>query len=364
MNMPQAMPAIAVIVSNPTLDAMLAELPTAHPAPPIGRRVAGQGCHGEKGVVGGAGIRRTAPQARLPRIRFVYFPAAVDQNERQAAYHQHLVTAEVLLGRVLAAQAVGIRCIVPALDYAAEARVTVRPPRHVFHAATLEYRRWYDDDGAARPQPLTLQALAARLAKADGLSMDEARHRAIHRSHALPAADQAWLIERRHTPLEHRPLNQAEFQTLVDAIEGAYRAPAGASQVEQANRQIALHVAAMLGSLLDEYVASPFRIDALSQAYGRFHLAHLRQIIESSRQVETDSGVLHGSPKAWFAAKTARMHAEHQIGLAMSPTVYAMRLTGRPVVAVVGGKLHTFVNGWHRGGSRSAMIAAQFSAVG
>lgn len=338
---------------------MLADLPTAHRALPIGRRIAGQGCHGAKKF---AGMGSSSALPRAPRIRFVYFPMP-EGSDRWAACHQHLVTAEVLLDRVLAAHAAGLRPMVPALDHAAEARALVRPPRGLFHVATLEYRRWYQADGTARAQPLTREALAAQLELVEGLSAEEARHRAAHRSHALPAADQAWLIDRRHTPLQQRPLNQAEFHTLVNAIEGAWQSCAGASHGERANRQIALRVAAMLGSLLDEYVASPFKVEALAQAFNERHLGHLRETIENSRHAESASGVLLIGPKAWFAAKTARMRAEHQIGLAMSPTAFPiLQLTVRPVIAVVGGRLRTFLHGWHRSGSGVAETAPAFTA--
>lgn len=349
----KAASASSPVPSIATIDAMLANLPTAHRAPPIGYRGAQPG------------LGQSGNAARAPRLRFVYFSAA-DDNERHALYHRHLVTAEVLFGRVLAARSAGLRPIAPALDYAAEARATVRPPRSLFHATTLEYRRWYDPDGSVRTEPLTREALTAQLV-ADGLSIEDARHRAAQRSHALPAVDQAWLVDRRRTPLHQRPLNQAEFRTLVDAIEGAYQVPAGASSVERSNGRIALRVAAMLGSLLDEFAVSPFRIDALSQAFSEIHLAHLRRGIESSRQAESDSGVLLAGPKAWFAAKAARMRAEHQIGLAMSPDIFpAMRLSAYPVVAIVGGKLRTFVDGLRRGRDRSRTvgIAPLFAAIG
>lgn len=356
-----AVPALSVAVSTPAIDLMLGDMPTAHRAPPIGRRIAGQGCHGARKF---AGMGCSTALPRAPRIRFVYFPTT-DGNDRWTACHQHLVIAEVLLDRVLAAHAAGLRPMVPALDHAAEARAMVRPPRGLFHVATLEYRRWYDADGTAHAQPLTQETLAAQLAAADGLSMEEARHRAARRSHALPAADQAWLIDRRNTPLQQRPLNQAEFHALVNAIDGAWQTCAGASHGEHANRQIALRVAAMLGSLLDEYVASPFKVDALAQAFTERHLGHLRQTIESSRQAESASGVLLTGPKAWFAAKAARMRAEHQIGLAMSPTTFpALQLTVRPVIAVVGGRLRTFVHGWHRGGASVVEAAPMFPAFG
>lgn len=335
----------------PPLEVMLGDLPTAHRALPIGRRIAGQGCHGA--------MPPAATAANLPaaRVRFVFFPSA-DDGDRRLACHQHLVRAEVLLDRVLAARAAGWRPIAPALDHDAEARALVRPPRGLFHAATLEHRRWFDADGNARTHPLTREALAAQLAFSDGLSIEDARHRAAHRSHALPAADQAWLLDRRNTPLAQRPLNQAEFHALANAVDGAWQTCAGSSHGERANRQIALRVAAMLGSLLDEYIAAPFKVGALAQAFTERHLAHLRQTIENSRQAESSSGVLLTGPKAWFAAKAARMRAEHQIGLSMAPAAMpALRLSTRPVIAVVGGRLRTFVHGWHRGTFRPPAAA-------
>jgi hypothetical protein len=300
----------SVAANVPPVDALLGDLPTAHRALPIGRRIAGQGCHGTKvdALSSSAGHRT--------RVRFIYFPT-VDDNDHRAAYHQHLMVAEVLLGRVLAARAAGLRPMAPSLDYAAE-----------------------------------------------DLPMKEARARVAQRSHALPTLDQAWLIDRRSTPLERRPLNQVECRVLVVALDGIWQSSAGASHVERANRRIALRVAAVLGSLLDEYVASPFKSAALSEAFNEHHLAHLRQTIESSRQAESASGTLLAGPKAWFAAKTARMRAEHQIGLAMSPAASTtMRLSGRPVVAVVGGRLHTFVDG-RRPGARLVPAVPVYATFG
>jgi hypothetical protein len=353
----EALTAKRFAVSAPSIDALLGDLPTAHRALPIGRRIAGQGCHGAKAAT------RSNAASNKTRIRFVYFPV-VDDNDRWAACHQHLIIAEILLSRVLAARAAGLRPMAPSLDYAAEARATVRPPQAMFHPATLEYRRWYRADGTTRAQPLTQEALSLRLAATDDLPMKEARARVARRSHALPAADQAWLIDRRNTPLERRPLNQVECRALVEALDGVWQSSAGTSHVEHANRRIALRVAAALGSLLDEYVASPFKSAALSEAFSEHHLAHLRQTIENSRQAESASGTLLAGPKAWFAAKTARMRAEHQIGLSMSPMASpAMRLSGRPVVAVVGGRLHTFVDG-RRPGARLVPAVPVYATFG
>ncbi|OOG52423.1 hypothetical protein B0E47_14000 [Rhodanobacter sp. B05] len=291
------------------------DLPTAHPALPIGRRLVGQDCHGLSRLPVHLGKARVVRHDT--RIRFVYLPAH-EAHDPCAAYHQHLVRAEVLLARVMAAHAAGLRPIAPALDDAAEARATVKPPRDLFPATTLEYRRWYHDDGTARAQPLTQEALAGQLA-AVGLSMREAFDRAIHRSHALPAADQAWLVRRRALPLAQRPLNRGEFLALVAALDGAWRVPAGARHMACANRRIALRVVAALAGMLDEYVAPPFAVAALNEAFNECLLARLRQTIEASRQAGSAGGVLLAGPKAWFAAKAARMRAEHQIGLAMAP---------------------------------------------
>lgn len=258
------------------------------------------------------------PRVGASRFRFVYFPVVSD-HDAHAAYHRHLVIAEVLLDRVLAAHRGSTRPIVPSLGHAAEARATVRPPRDMFHQDTLEYRRWYHADHTARPQPLTREALAARLVAA-GASMEQARDRAAHRSHALSAADQSWLLHRRNTPLDQRPLNEPEFHALVRAVEGVWQAPSGAPHVLQANRRIARRVAAMLASLLDEYIAPPFSVAALNDAFNEQLIAHLRQTIDATREAgSVSAGVLLVGPKAWFDAKAARMRAEHQIGLAMLP---------------------------------------------
>lgn len=325
----------AVIASTDTL---LGDLPTAHRALPIGHRIAGQGFHGTKALLQSGGARPAA------RVRFVYF--ARGGAEDQTHCHRHLVVAEILLGRVLAARAAGLRPMAPALDYAAEACVALRPPHDMFHPATLEYRRWYRADGTTRTQPLTREALSLRLAADENLSMKEARARVACRSRALPAADQAWLIDRRSTPLARRPLNQAEYLALATALDGIWQASTGSSHVECVNRRIVLRVVAALGGLLDEYAPSPFKAAALSEAFTEHHLAHLRRSIEDSRRAESDSGALLAGPKAWFAAKSARMRAEHQLGLAKSPAAFpALQLSGHAQVAVVGGRLCTFVDG-------------------
>lgn len=312
------------------MDLLLHDLPTAHPALAIGRRLVGQGCHGVGRLPAPVGGPVVATHAA--RIRMVYLPAH-ETHDPHATYHAHLVRVELLLERVMAAQAAGLRPLAPMLDDAAEACATVRPPRQLFAATTLEWRRWYADDGTPRTRPLTREALTERLV-AGGVSRHRALDRAIHRSHALAAADQEWLIRRRDLPLARRPLNRSEFRDLVDAIDGAWRAPAGAVHVARANRQIALRVAAALAGMLDEYVAPPFCTAALNAAFNEGLVARLRQTIEASRQTDSCCGVLLAGPKAWFAAKSARMRAEHQIALASTanaPNLFA----GNRVAAVV-----------------------------
>lgn len=306
--------------------------------------------------------RVTPTMEKCRRIRFVYF-SVNDESARRAHYHHYLIKAELLLDRVLAARAAGLRAMAPALGNAAEARATVRPPRNLFHPQTLEYRRWYDEGGAPRPHPLSQESLAALLMSMDGLSREEARDRAVHRSHALAESDQAWLLGRRRLPLAQRPLNESECRTLILAIDGIHEASAGLSHVESANREIALRVAAMLGAMMDEYVAAPFRLDVLNQAFNEQHLVHLRQTM-AERQAASATGVLCVGPTAWFAAKAARMHAEHQVGLAISPEAASvMRLSGRPVVTVVGGRLRTFVDGWRRGRLSSSVAFVSSSTA-
>jgi hypothetical protein len=316
-----------------SIDAVLGNLPTAHRAPPIGRRMTGQGCHGARS------------DRSAPRIRFVYF-AVSDDSDRHEPYHQKLIAAEILLTRVVAARNGGLRPLAPSLDDAAEARASVPPPPSMFHQSTLEYRRWYRTDGSVRAQPLTQEALSLRLAANQEISMRAARARTDQRSHALAGRDQAWLLARRHVSLEQRPLNQSEWCRLTDALDAIWLASSGSSHVQLANRQIALRVVTVLGSLLDEYVASPFQCSALSKTFTMHHLAHLRQTIANSRRAECASGSLRGGPKAWFAAKATRMRAEHQLGLSISSaTSTTLRLAGHAVVTMLGGRLHTFVEG-------------------
>lgn len=351
---PEAVTAQGSGSTDRLIDALLDDLPTAHSVLPPSP--------GLPAIRLGA-LPRALPAMKDASIRFVYFSAANDSAQR-ALYHQHLIKAEVLLKRVLAAHAAGWRAIAPALGHADEARATVCPPRDLFHHSTLEYRRWYDESGSLRRHPLTRESLAALLMASDGLSREEARDRATHRSHALAAADQSWLLQRRNIALEQRPLNERECQTLFLALDGIHETSAGISHVETTNRRIAIRAAAVLGVMLDEYTCAPFRSSELNDSFSEHHLAHLRQTIDATRQAEVAPGVLVIGPAAWFAAKAARMRAEHQVGLAMSPEALSvMRLSGRPIVTVVGGRLRTFMDGWSPGRLRSSVAFSATAAA-
>lgn len=331
-------------ISDCLVHAMLGDLPSAHPAIPSGRQLAAPRT-----------LSRPKPVKKGTHIRFVYFSAA-DESAPRSLYHQSLIRAEMLLDRLLAGHAAGLRAMAPTLGNADEARANVRPPRDLFHPSTLEYRRWYDERGALRTRPLTQESLANLLVAVDGLSLKEAKDRAVHRSHALAEVDQTWLIERRRVALEHRPLNQSEWCALILAIDSVYETSPGASHLEVSNREISCRVAALLGAMLDEYIAPPFRAAVLNQAFAEQHLAHLRRAIAQC-QADSVPGALLIGPVEWFAAKAVRMRAEHQLGLALSPgSAAVMRLSGRPVVSVVGGRLRTFMDGWRRGHLSSSVV--------
>jgi hypothetical protein len=297
-----------------SVEALLRELPTAHPAPPIGSR----------SVISlhqlTSAMRESARPLACQRIRFVYFPSHA-QNTRREAYHRRLVVAEVLLNRVLSARANGLHPLAPTLTRAVEARVFHRPPRQLLRAGTLEYRRWYDSHDQPRAQPLTIEALSAWLVRTEGITPEAARQVVIGRSRALTAREQMRVLARRQAPVESRPLNQNEFRLLVESLDAACRAPAGAPSLERANREIARRAVAMLADLLDEFTASPFVTPELDRTFSAFHVDSLRRGIESSRQSES---LLIG-PRAWFAAKSARMQAEHQMGLALAPVITDVR---------------------------------------
>lgn len=294
--------------------AMLREMPTAHPAPPIGSRSAVSMHHL---AVASPDAAISAPQ----RIRFVYF-AGHAEDSRRDVYHRHLLLAEILLNRAMAARASGLQPLAPTASRAVESRALHRPPRQLLGSGTLEHRRWYDSHDQPRERPLTVEELSAWLVKTEGVTPETARQTVLRRSRALAEAEQVRLLARRQAPVERRPLNQAEFRLLVESLDAACRAPSGSVTLERANREIARRGAALLAELLDEFTASPFVTPELDKTFSSFHVESLRRGIEASRQSES----LLVGPRAWFAAKSARMEAEHQMGLALNPVVADARL--------------------------------------
>lgn len=291
-----------------SVDMLLRELPTAHPAPPIGGRSTVSLHH--------LAIPPASSATAGPRIRFVYFSSHVADSRRDV-YHRHLLVAELLLNRVLAARASGLHPLAPGLTRATESRALHRPPRQLLGSGTLEYRRWYDSRDEPRERPLTIEQLGAWLVKTEGVSPEIARQTVLRRTRALPESDQLRLLARRQAPVECRPLNQAEFRLLVESLDAACRAPSGSITLERANREIARRAVALLAQLLEEFTASPFVTPELDKTFSACHVESLRRGMEASRQGES----LLVGPRAWFAAKSVRMQAEHQMALALNPLV-------------------------------------------
>lgn len=258
--------------------------------------------------------KRARRAARVVRhIRFVYF-ANVDDDSLFGDYHNDLVTAEVLMDRVLAARASGMRAVHPHLQSEAEERLLNRPPRGSFAQVTPEYIRWYGRDGARRNEPMVREELAIELMGEYGYSYSDALDIAINNSAALARRDQAWLLKRAKTPIYCRPLHATEFHQLAEAIEAAYLVPQGDMHVTRANMDIARRAAAVLGTVMDEYVEAPFRIPVLADAFSDFHSAHLLRVAHArlaGLQPMPVTGVL-----GWFSAKRARIYAEVQARLA------------------------------------------------
>ena len=258
--------------------------------------------------------KRARRAARVVRhIRFVYF-AHVDDDSLFGDYHHELVSAEVLMDRVLAARASGMKAVHPHLNSEAEERLFNRPPRGSFPQVTPEYIRWYGRDGARRNEPMVREELAIELMSEYGYSYADALDIATNNSGALARMDQAWLLTRAKTPIYCRPLHATEFHQLACAIEGAYLVPLGDSRVTRANTEIARRAAAVLGTVSDEFVEAPFRIPVLAEAFAEFHSAHLLRIAHArlaGLQPMPVTGVL-----GWFSAKRARIYAEVQARLA------------------------------------------------
>jgi len=294
-------------VSDREVGKLLNDLPSAH-----GKQAAREGRAWKRRFNDPA--KRARRAARVMRhIRFVYV-AHVDDDSAFGDYHDVLVTAEVLLDRLLAARASGMKAVHPHIHREAEERLFNRPPRGSFLQVTPEYIRWYGRDGARRNAPMVREELAIELMGEYGYSYNDALDTAINNSGALARADQVWLVARAKTPIYCRPLHATEFRQLADAIEAAYDVPHGQTGAVRANLDIARGAAAVLGTALDEYVESPFRNPVLAEAFAEFHRAHLLRVAHArlaGLQPMPVTGVL-----GWFSAKRARIYAEVQARLA------------------------------------------------
>lgn len=115
------------------------------------------------------GLRRSKGHAvRARAIRFLYFVGEAD-HITYASYHEHLVTAEVLLDRAVSAWSAGLLPVNLAMTARAEAAFNDRPKRGMFANQTAEYFRWYDVDGHARADPLAFDALVDELVRELGV---------------------------------------------------------------------------------------------------------------------------------------------------------------------------------------------------
>ncbi|GAB2561126.1 hypothetical protein ISP15_15720 [Dyella jejuensis] len=304
-------------VSDREVGDLLSNLPSAHGARMVRPAIAGPGLEGRwpgwKRRFNDPAKRARRAARVMRHIRFVYF-AHVDDDSLFGEYHHELVTAEVLLDRVLAARASGMKAVHPHLHGDVEGRLFSRPPRGSFAQVTPEYIRWYGRDGARRDIPMVREDLAIELMDEYACSYDDALDLAARQSGALPRVEQSWLLARARTPIYCRPLHATEFRQLVKAIEAAHSVPGGDIIVARANPEIARVAAATLGAVMDDYVETPFETPVLAQAFAEFHRAHLRRVAAACPPgllPLPGNGVL-----GWFSAKRARIHAEVQARLA------------------------------------------------
>ena len=277
---------------------------------------------------------RSLPEfaSRPPRsrpFRFVYFVAPAEHCAH-AAYHAQLVTAEVLLHRLMYAKARGVQPVNLHLRDEAIQRFfqRSRPGRRA--ADSPELMRWVDRNGFHRQQPLSREQLTQELMDRQGVSLRRALGLASSQSHALRAEDQAWLELRARLPVLQRPLNGAEYATLVLAIEAAFAVPGGDVGACAANIEIALHTAERLGGLHRNYTPSPFRVPALSRAYLAGHHDCLARRAAFAAAAELRLRFSHAKARKKMDAKLACQQTEHAALLAGSALVTANLLYGAP----------------------------------
>lgn len=254
------------------------------------------------------------PAASRP-FRFVYLTGPGD-HLTHANYHEQLVTAEVLLHRLMHARARGIAPVKRHLQDAIERDGFQRPGPDRRLIDPVELMRWVDRDGFNRRRPLSREQLEQELIARQGVSLLRAINLASSRSRALPGADQAWLEARARLPCLQRPLNGSEYRTLVRALELAWAAPRGESGDGAANAAIALRAAAQLGWLHADYAASPFHGAALSLAYRTAHHACLARRAAFAGAAELRLRFSHAPPQLKMEAKLARQRTQHAALLA------------------------------------------------
>ncbi|WP_449423034.1 hypothetical protein [Rhodanobacter lindaniclasticus] len=80
-------------------------------------------------------------------LRFLFLPTR-EASDRHAAYHQHLVRAEILLARIAAARTTGLRAVPPR-----STTRTKRVPRSNRRATCLPPPRWSIAAGMRRTAP-------------------------------------------------------------------------------------------------------------------------------------------------------------------------------------------------------------------
>lgn len=243
------------------------------------------------------------------RIRFVYC-SHIEDDSLVARYHDTLAMSEIYLDRIFRARDAGQRPVDATATPDVERCVFVRPRRGEFQHLTAEYHRWFDESGRSRPWPLSAESLVDYLRLADRLSTSDAAARVAAESDALPAALQHWILARSEAAPERRPLDGPEFRDLCAAIErihDGHDAQRHAVLVIEANRCIAVRAAAVLGGMIDTFMAAPFRTPALVEAYAAFHADHLARVARLHHPPDSTICPSSHDAQRWMASRQARI---------------------------------------------------------
>lgn len=248
------------------------------------------------------------------RFRLVYLPT--DEGEPTVqGYHHHLVNAEVLLARAMAAQEVGIRPIHPLMSRLDEQRYRARPVRDQYPEGSANRLRWFNTAGQRRERPLSREDLAIELMTANGWSLDKAVQQCWE-SLAMSAADQAWLEVRGCLPIHMRPLNGREYHQLIEALEAVHSPPVKWAVPLQRNIERAFHAVKTLGTLFDEYVSQPFHHPVLAATFNESLTCHLENLLERAQlRLKLVQGPIF-CPSLQTQAHLAKKHAERSVRFA------------------------------------------------